>query len=90
MTLPPCDHLKERAEERWGLRVTAKKQKQLVHQIVCGKAIFLRLDERHPDRSQWAVRIGKRFAKVVYCSKDAVIITIMRLNKKDWEQMRDE
>lgn len=82
------NHAKERAKERLSCNLTARRHKQILHQIVSGKAIFVCRGEG--ERSQWIVKIQGKKAKVVYDKKLKLIITVMSLSMSDWDILRDK
>lgn len=80
------NHARERAKERLSCNLTARRHKQILHQIVSGKAIFV--SQCEGERSQWIVKIQGKKAKVVYDKKLSLIITVMSLSMSDWDILR--
>ncbi len=81
------NHAKLRASERYEVRLTTKKHKQILHQVHSGKAIYVKLDIE-TGRSQWLVKLGRIYGKIVHCPKLNVVVTMIPLNREDHKILR--
>lgn len=76
-------HAKDRTEERFGIRLTSRKHKQLLYQIKSGKALFA--ENAEGGRTRWIVKIGDRRAKVIFDKQLDLIVTVTYLSLRDWQ-----